>query len=342
MAAPTIQYVTERLGALAKPSGTIDREKGIVHGVRIVNVESGNGRRYPAAVLRACVAAYEGRGVNVGHRKNPHDFDDPVIKFGQLRNVRTVVEGGLEADLHLNPKHSFAEPFLWACENSPSLYALSHHAMVKWANKPAADGARVAESILGVASVDIVSVGGTTSGVFESDQPGAKTVDPKEIAASLADQAAVETFLKDLLAALPQSVNAMAALEAVMGGMAEQVPTDPLAATESLRRRGRVGQWAAEQLATFFAEKKHAERRKWATDLCTAEGLHASLVTESFTGLLMKCGSDVEAKEAIADRKKLAPVNQRGGEGGAGAKTTTQGSGSGKPLKDVVAELDFS
>jgi hypothetical protein len=47
-------FISERL-ALAKPSGTIDREKGIVYGVRIVNNESGNGRRYPQPVLIAAI-----------------------------------------------------------------------------------------------------------------------------------------------------------------------------------------------------------------------------------------------------------------------------------------------
>lgn len=49
MSKPESQFITERL-ALAKPSATIDREKGIVYGVRLVNNESENGRRYPQPV----------------------------------------------------------------------------------------------------------------------------------------------------------------------------------------------------------------------------------------------------------------------------------------------------
>ena len=41
--------------------------------------------------------------------------------------------------------HPHAEAFAWACENDPSLYALSHHAHMKWASKLSNDGCTVAE-----------------------------------------------------------------------------------------------------------------------------------------------------------------------------------------------------
>ena len=52
----------------------------------------------------------------------------------------------------------------------------------------------------------------------------------------------------------------MKATETVMGGLADSVPTDPATGTESLKRRGKLGVWAAEALTKFFGEQKKAER----------------------------------------------------------------------------------
>ena len=332
MSKPQPQFVTERL-AMSRPSGTIDREKGIVYGVRIVNPESGNGRRYPQPVLKNAIPVYEGTASYWGHRKNPSD-DNPSDKFGIHRNVREATGGGLESDLHFNPKHPHAEAFLWACENNPSLYALSHHARPKWAKAKDTDGKQVAESILEVASVDVVAQGGTTGGVFES--LGETTVDPKAIAQAITDQAGLESFMKDFIAALPQGMDAMKAIEMVMGGMADAVPADEEDATESLKRRGKLGAWAAEALTKFFREKKKAERVTWAKEMCKKEGLKDEFVTESFVSLLTKSTDDAEAKTIIADRKELTAKI-----GSEKPRSSPAGSGStsGKSAKDLASEF---
>jgi hypothetical protein len=154
----------------------IDRLAGLVRGVKLVGTRSGNGRKYPPRVLAAAARLYAGVGVNLGHHLDPLGRPLPVPpedRFGRILDPRPAADGGLVGDLRLNPRHPFADRFLWACEFDPGQYGFSpiHH--VRWADggKPDADGDLVAEAILQVLSVDLVSDGGTTSTVFESAGP---------------------------------------------------------------------------------------------------------------------------------------------------------------------------
>jgi hypothetical protein len=337
------EYVTERLGPLARPSGTIDRDKGIVFGVRVVNCESGNGRYYPPAVLRAAASKYEGRPSYWGHRKSPTDTADPNVRFGTLRNVRPSADGkGLDADLHLNPKKRESEDFFWACENDPGFYSLSPHHLIRWHRQLDRDGRKVAESIDEVASVDVVSEGGTTSSVFEA--LGDQQMTPQEVAATVTDAAALDTWLKDFFDALDPAtftaeVKTAAAetLAAAVSGVDEvsepaDPAADPAAAMESLRRRGKVGKWAAGELDARFTKEAAETARTKARDLCRAAGLSDAHVSEVFLEMVTEAKSDDRAKALIAERKQLVAGKQS-------PRTTTGGTGK-QSVKDIVAGLD--
>lgn len=333
-------FVRESLGALARPSGRIDREKGVVYGVRVVNPESGNGRYYPPAVLKRDKAAYEGRAVYWGHRKNPLDADDPTHKFGRLVNVREADGGGLQADLHFNPEHPQAKPFLWACEHNPSLYSLSHHARIGWERAKDGQGRKVAGTIAEVASVDIVSEGGTTGGVFESladialnGPPPMNPKDPQTIAALVAglpDPAALSDFLAALFGALPSGVfGPQTKLDALSNFMDK---LDGETTPESLRRRGKVGVWAAEALAGFQAKEAKAVQVTKAKELIAAAKLPAAAVTDVFVETVTESlgKSEDAAKALIADRKAVV---------GAGPRTSVPGGGGNKTAKERAAEF---
>ena len=45
----------------------VDRGAGIIRGVKILGLESRNGRRYPAETLLRAVELYDGAKVNVNH-----------------------------------------------------------------------------------------------------------------------------------------------------------------------------------------------------------------------------------------------------------------------------------
>jgi hypothetical protein len=332
------EYVTERYAVALTADSRIDREKGVVYGVRIVNVVSENRRKYPSAVLARDAKKYDGRVVNVGHRKRPDDYDDPTPKFGVLREVRPAGDRtGLDADCHFNPKHPFAEPFLWACEHNPGLYAFSPHHLVRWAAQLDADGCRVAESIEDVASVDIVSVGGTTKSVFEA--LGDSTMTPAEVAATVTDAAGLETWLKEFIGAVTtvDAAGKTAALEAALSTLQEPEPTDPVAAMESLKRRGGVGRWAAGKLDGYFTKEAHDAARTKALQLCKEGGLKDEQITDVFLEVVTEARTDDQAKARIAERKQLLAGTPKPPSP---PRTTTPGTGAKKSVDDIVAEMD--
>jgi hypothetical protein len=162
-------FVAERL-QLSVPTGAVDRRNNTVRGIRVVGPRSRNGRKYPPHVTAKHIALFSAP-CNIGHHYDPRTMVPievpPDKKFGRVVNPR-VQGDGINGDLKYNPEHAFAKPFLWACENDPSEYSFSVLQRVKWKQGRDADGDLVAESILEVASIDIVTDGGTNTTVFES------------------------------------------------------------------------------------------------------------------------------------------------------------------------------
>jgi hypothetical protein len=214
-------FVAEYL-SLAVPRGTVDRRTGTVRNVRVIGKRSRNQRKYPPEVTARHVAMF-GVGVNVGHHFDPRTGlpteVPPTDRFGRLENPRVHAEG-VNADLRFNPEHAFAKPFCWACENNPALYAFSVLQRVKWRPGKDADGDVVAEAILEVASVDIVTDGGTTSTIFESFTREGKgsmfPTDPKALAAQFESAGQLAGFLTDFLAALTFPAKDLEVVKAIL------------------------------------------------------------------------------------------------------------------------------
>jgi hypothetical protein len=93
-----------------------------------------------------------------------------------------------------------------------------------------ADGDRVAESILDVISVDVVTDGGVTASVFESALPGVGAVpDAAALAAELGTGAKLRTFILDLLAATTLTQDAAVALvQGVLDQLKAMLPAKTL------------------------------------------------------------------------------------------------------------------
>lgn len=154
----------------------VDREKGIIYGVKVVGRESPNrhgldieGTIYTPDALQRAIPMYEGANVNLNHpsRKDPTS-DYPVESgIGQLRNCR-LIDGELYADLHLLTKHPFADQLFEAAERMPSMFGLSHN------SKGVGDIVNkkfVVREIPYVRSVDLVRDPGSVHGLFESLEP---------------------------------------------------------------------------------------------------------------------------------------------------------------------------
>ncbi len=103
---PLTDVITESFGFGVR----VDREAGIIRGVKLIGFASKNGRDYLPDALRGAMHLYESAEVNIDHPEKsaaqPRSYSS---SFGILRNVNYVEGQGLFGDLHYNPKHALAD-----------------------------------------------------------------------------------------------------------------------------------------------------------------------------------------------------------------------------------------
>ena len=154
--------IHERTASLPK-QGDASADSPVVSGVKVLGIESKNGRKYPIEVMRKALEKYEGAIVNIDHPagSEPRSYED---RFGRLTNARMEADG-IYADLAYNPKHPLAEGFQWWVKNDPKAIGLSHNAQAK--TKMNTEGVEEIEEIVKVDSVDLVAEPATTAGLME-------------------------------------------------------------------------------------------------------------------------------------------------------------------------------
>ena len=143
----------------------VDREAGLIEGVRILGQDSRNGRRYSPRAMAEAARLYEGAPVNVDHPATERK-DRPLAEaFGWIRNVRQE-QGAVYGDLHYLKSHPQAELVAEAAERNPNRIGLSHHAE----GTVRMDGKQViVETVERVHSIDLVQTPATNAGLFESE-----------------------------------------------------------------------------------------------------------------------------------------------------------------------------
>jgi hypothetical protein len=151
----------------------VDRERGVIRGVKLLGTESAKGRSYPLDVLRRAAPKYEGVRVNVDH-VDPGARRSYRDRLGTIRNV-VVRQEGLFGDFHYNPKHALAEQLAWDAEHAPQNVGFSHDARGPSKLK---GGKVVVESIDQVLSVDLVANPATSGGLYEDTSGAAKAPRP--------------------------------------------------------------------------------------------------------------------------------------------------------------------
>jgi len=173
----------------ASDSVRIDRDAGVLFGVKIIGCESRNGRHYPNETLRLAIPLYENSKVNLDHPDgDPRKSRSYHARFGMIRNVHLRENEGLYADFWFNPKHTIAEQLLWDAEHAPDNVGFSHNveAVVR---RQTADGRRqssddgtatLVERIVAVRSVDLVADPASTRGLFESVESPTVTLEQVE------------------------------------------------------------------------------------------------------------------------------------------------------------------
>lgn len=147
----------------------IDRDASVIRGVKVLGLDSKNGRTYSESALREAVSLYQGKQVNVDHidgqRRSYRD------RIGKLANIELRADG-LYGDLLVNPKHPLAEQLFWDAQNSPDSVGLSHDVTGR---TTARNGRIVVEAISDVRSVDLVAEPATTRSLYEGVDPSTST-----------------------------------------------------------------------------------------------------------------------------------------------------------------------
>lgn len=180
-------------------AGRIDREAGVIKGVKLMGFESLNNRRY----LPPAPSLFEGVKVRVDHYAKEDDPDPPDPMFGDIWATTSnakVTHEGVFADLTYNKAHTMVPTILWWAEHQPNVGGFSP---ITWGKQAIVDGETVI-TIVAVESVDLVDRPATTSGFFEEIHE----MDPKEVAklqesllAKTNEAAASATKLAETLAA---------------------------------------------------------------------------------------------------------------------------------------------
>lgn len=150
----------------------VDREAGVIHGVKVLGRESKNGREYSDKALAEAAKLYEKRDVNLNHPARGSNAERPVeAMFGWLESVE-VKDDGVYADLHYATSHPMAPAIVEIAQKNPMRLGLSHNAE---GTVKRVGGKNVVESIQTVKSVDLVQTPATVNGLFESHRPNRQT-----------------------------------------------------------------------------------------------------------------------------------------------------------------------
>jgi hypothetical protein len=204
----------------------VDRQQGVLRGVKLLGLQSRNGRKYLPDALSAARTLYEGARVNVNHAKgHPLAARDYQDRLGVVRQIAWRNAEGLFGDLHFNPKHALAEQLVWDAEHAPENVGLSHNVQARTVRQ--GDDTLV-EAILKVHSVDLVADPATTVGLFEQVQAATADSDDDVLLAGVTSEQ-LRALRPDLVAQLLESGTAE------LAGLRQQV--DRLTAEATLKER---------------------------------------------------------------------------------------------------------
>lgn len=173
----------------------VDKEQGVIRGIKIIGQVSENGRRYLSRALSEALPMYEGARVNVDHPpKGKENSPRSVMeRCGVLKNAR-IQEGEIYADLHYLKNHPASQVLAEAAERMPSVLGMSHNADGVCVNK---NGELIVESIKCVRHVDIVADPASTRGLFESINMSQKKL--SEVIAGFPEKHKTRVFLEEMV-----------------------------------------------------------------------------------------------------------------------------------------------
>lgn len=155
-----VRRIAERVHA-PFAGAAVDRERGVIRGVKLCGGKSVNGRDYPPEVFRRDVRKYQGAAIYADHGRD-RSVDR---KLGWIDNPHVDEDGTPRGDAHLLTTHPLYERVMEAAERNPGLFGFSHVALCETSFGP--DGRERVEGLRTVESVDLVAEPATTRGLFE-------------------------------------------------------------------------------------------------------------------------------------------------------------------------------
>lgn len=271
-------------------------EAPVIPGVKILGFESpSHKRKYPIEAMRKDVSKYEGAQVNFDHPAGLYDPSKRAVPrsasspFGRARNVRVDESRGLVGDLHYNPGHPMAQAVRWAAEHDPSQYALSHLADLTGHYE---GGWFVTEKIDKVHSVDVVSNGGTTAGLYESAamQEGESSMEPN-----------LASMTREAIQAARQDLKILTVAESLAQDQRLKELETKVTAAEAENKELKV------KVDGFEATAKKNSRDEVRKQKIAEAKLPEHLNTPTFQAMCMESGTTDERFTALlAERKELA------------------------------------
>jgi hypothetical protein len=300
----------------------VDKEAGVIRGVRVVNRTSSKKRDYSDRSLDDIARLSEGARVfNQHNSKSP--WDRPVTEqFGVLRNAKRD-PSGVSADFHVSSREG------WILEDAvrmPDSFMLSINAL---GSTRRVGGRLLVESIPKLASVDMVPAGGTTTSLFESQSEEDDSVDMKQVTL-----ATLREERPDLLQEHASEVIKVTEAEGEQGKKIATLETNVNALTESNK--------ALEvKLDGYKAAEAVKAKKDKVTKVLSESKLPKEAVTDTFIKLLEMMDEDKDITAAIEDRKMLVesasnPNRITGGPRGSDEDKT---EGDGYDLKGLKESL---
>ena len=254
---------------------------GVIRGVKVLGLESRNGRDYPKESIARAVSLYEGAKVNVDHAKSPGDSRSYASRIGHIRNVRLESgDKGLYADLHYNPKHALAEQLAWDAEHAPENVGFSHNVLARIGKR---GGRSVVEEITRVVSVDLVADPATTRGLFESERDQDTLSEDFDMSETLT--------LKVVEAEHPDIANAIRE-NAVKAYLESETAKQQAAELKALK----------EELDRYKAAEAVAATRTKIDMMLEEAKLPREAVSDIFMATLIEAKDDERRKQLIEDR----------------------------------------
>lgn len=144
-------------------SVTVDREAGVIRGVKLLGIDSRNGRRYAESAIKSAIGLYEGAAVNLDHRK-AGESNSLMRRAGVVRGAEFREGKGAYGDLHYLKGDPAGEKLAALAEQAPDSFGMSHDADGDVKRRR---GIATVEQIHKVHSVDAVDDPATTSSLSE-------------------------------------------------------------------------------------------------------------------------------------------------------------------------------